>query len=159
MRSRYGSNFYRTGEDKTRLRLLSSVPLRIDGDVFAHFTLTPNQTADFLLEHIEKEHHEARDFKAFITQSLFDTVNYWKNWIAHSTYRGRWMEIVNRSALVLKLLTSYQYGSIIAAPTFSLPESISGKRNWDYRYTWIRDASFTIYALIRLGIPKKPAPL
>jgi GH15 family glucan-1,4-alpha-glucosidase len=148
--------FTSTSEDKTRLRLLSSVPLRIEnGDVFAHFTLTPNQTADFLLEHIEKEHHEARDFKAFITQSLFDTVNYWKNWIAQSTYRGRWMETVNRSALVLKLLTSYKYGSIIAAPTFSLPESISGKRNFDYRYTWIRDASFTIYAFIRLGYTKE----
>ncbi|WP_225307172.1 glycoside hydrolase family 15 protein [Adhaeribacter soli] len=148
--------FTSTGEDKTRLRLLSSVPLRIEnGDVFAHFTLTPNQTADFLLEHIEKENHEARDFKAFITQSLFDTVNYWKNWIAQSTYRGRWMETVNRSALVLKLLTSYKYGSIIAAPTFSLPESINGKRNFDYRYTWIRDASFTIYAFIRLGYTKE----
>ena len=65
------------------------------------------------------------------------------------------MEIVNRSALVLKLLTSYKYGSIIAAPTFSLPESIGFERNWDYRYTWIRDASFTVYALLRLGYSKE----
>jgi GH15 family glucan-1,4-alpha-glucosidase len=65
------------------------------------------------------------------------------------------MEIVNRSALVLKLLTSYQYGSIVASPTFSLPESIGFKRNWDYRYTWIRDASFTVYSLLRLGYTKE----
>jgi GH15 family glucan-1,4-alpha-glucosidase len=71
--------------------------------------------------------------------------------MAQSSYRGRWMESVNRSALVLKLLTNKKYGSIVAAPTFSLPESIESGRNWDYRYTWIRDASFTSYSLIRLG--------
>jgi GH15 family glucan-1,4-alpha-glucosidase len=65
------------------------------------------------------------------------------------------MEVVNRSALVLKLLSSHQYGSIIAAPTFSIPESIGAKRNWDYRYTWIRDASFTVYTLLRLGYGKE----
>jgi GH15 family glucan-1,4-alpha-glucosidase len=65
------------------------------------------------------------------------------------------MEIVNRSALVLKLLTSYRFGSIVAAPTFSLPESVGFKRNWDYRYTWIRDASFTVYSLLRLGYSKE----
>ncbi|MGZ5286782.1 MAG: glycoside hydrolase family 15 protein [Flavisolibacter sp.] len=144
------------GEDKTILRLISSVPLNIvDGDVVAEFTLAASQTADFLLEHVLKDHSEERDFAAFITDSLFQTVNYWKEWIAQSNYKGRWMEIVNRSALVLKLLTSYKYGSIIAAPTFSLPESIGFKRNWDYRYTWIRDASFTVYALLRMGYSKE----
>jgi GH15 family glucan-1,4-alpha-glucosidase len=71
--------------------------------------------------------------------------------VRHSRYRGRWREVVNRSALTLKLLTSARYGSIVAAPTFGLPEQIGGVRNWDYRYTWIRDASFTLYALMRLG--------
>jgi GH15 family glucan-1,4-alpha-glucosidase len=148
--------FTSNNEVKTTLRLTSSVPLHVDnGDVIAEFTLLANETADFLLEHIEVEHSEEKDFKTFITESLFRTVNYWKEWVAQSNYKGRWMEIVNRSALVLKLLTSYKYGSIIAAPTFSLPESIGAKRNWDYRYTWIRDASFTVYALIRLGYTKE----
>ncbi len=83
------------------------------------------------------------------------TINYWKDWVGRSTYKGRWLEVVNRSALLLKLLTSYQYGSIIAAPTFALPETIGGQRNWDYRYTWIRDASFTVYSFIRLGYSKE----
>jgi GH15 family glucan-1,4-alpha-glucosidase len=148
--------FTSNNEVKTTLRLTSSVPLQIDNsDVIAEFTLSANETADFLLEHIDVEHSEEKDFKTFITESLFRTVNYWKEWVAQSNYKGRWMEIVNRSALVLKLLTSYKYGSIIAAPTFSLPESIGAKRNWDYRYTWIRDASFTVYALIRLGYTKE----
>ncbi len=148
--------FISEGEDKTILRLISSVPLTIeDGDVVAEFTLSANQTADFLLEHILKGHSDERDFEAFITDSLFQTVNYWKEWIAQSNYKGRWMEIVNRSALVLKLLTSHKYGSIIAAPTFSLPESIGFKRNFDYRYTWIRDASFTVYSLLRMGYSKE----
>lgn len=144
------------GDDKTVLRIKSSVPLKVqNGTVLAEFTLSPNETADFLLEHVDKEHNYGKDFKAFVTESLFETVNYWKNWVAQSTYRGRWMEMVNRSALVLKLLTSYRYGSIVAAPTFSIPESIGAKRNWDYRYTWIRDASFTVYALLRLGYTKE----
>ena len=148
--------FTSSGADGTVLRFLSSVPLQLEnGDIVAEFTLAPNQIADFLLEHVDLQHNEVRDFKTFITESLFNTVNYWKNWVAQSTYQGRWMEMVNRSALVLKLLTSYNYGSIIAAPTFSLPESINGKRNFDYRYTWIRDASFTVYAFIRLGYIKE----
>src|SRR5439155_1002054 len=66
-------------------------------------------------------------------------------------YKGRWREMVNRSALMLKLLISREHGSLIAAPTFSVPEQIGGVRNWDYRFTWLRDAAFTLYALIRLG--------
>ena len=144
--------FTSQGSDKTILRLMSSVPLAIEGaDVVAVFSLQQGATADFLLEHINVEHPYPEDFKKFITESLFETVNYWQKWIEKSSYKGRWMETVNRSALVLKLLTSHKYGSIVAAPTFSLPESIGGERNFDYRFTWIRDASFSIYALIRLG--------
>lgn len=147
-----------SGPDKTVLRLISSVPLEVKGsDIEAQFTLKPTETADFLLEHIDKDDPLEEDFQGFITRSLFSTVNYWKDWIAQSTYTGRWRDMVNRSALVLKLLTSDKYGSIVAAATFSLPESIKGERNFDYRYTWIRDASFSVYALIRLGYTKEAA--
>lgn len=156
VRSDYEVVFYSQGEDKTVLRLSSSVPLQVkNNDVLVAFTLRANETADFLLEHVEQDHSDQKNFKHFITESLFRTVNYWKNWVAQSNYKGRWMEMVNRSALVLKLLTSFKYGSIVAAPTFSIPESIGFQRNWDYRYTWIRDASFSVYALLRLGYAKE----
>jgi GH15 family glucan-1,4-alpha-glucosidase len=80
-----------------------------------------------------------------------ETVNFWHGWIGRAQYSGRWREIVLRSALALKLMFSQTHGSLVAAPTFGLPEQLGGERNWDYRYTWIRDASFTLYALIRLG--------
>jgi GH15 family glucan-1,4-alpha-glucosidase len=138
------------------LKLKSTVKLELkDGDGHAEFTLEPGETADFLLLHIEKDKNHNAGLGNFITESLFRTVNYWKDWIGQSKYTGRWLDIVNRSALVLKLLTSHKYGSIIASPTFGLPETIGGKRNWDYRYTWIRDAAFTTYALIRMGYTKE----
>lgn len=156
IRSDYEVIFFSQGEDGTVLRLSSSVPLRVENnDVVAEFTLGANETADFLLEHVDRHHSYEKNFKNFITESLFRTVNYWKNWVAQSNYKGRWLEMVNRSALVLKLLTSFKYGSIVAAPTFSIPESIGFQRNWDYRYTWIRDASFTVYSLLRLGYAKE----
>jgi len=86
-------------------------------------------------------------------EELFrETVRYWRSWIGGCTYAGRWREMVNRSALALKLMTYQPTGAIVAAPTCSLPESIGGGRNWDYRFTWIRDSAFTMYALLRLGL-------
>lgn len=156
IKSPYEIVFISSGVDRTVMRLISSIPIYATGnDVILEFTLGANQSADFLLEHGNKNHGKENDFQQFITDSLFRTVNYWKDWIAQSNYRGRWMEIVNRSALVLKLLTSHKYGSIVAAPTFSIPEHIGEARNWDYRYTWIRDASLTVYALLRLGYTKE----
>ncbi len=138
------------------LRFKSTVPLKVvNGDIYAKFTLGASETADFLLEHVNIESTRDKDLHGFVTDNIFRTVEYWKQWLARSTYKGRWLETVHRSALVLKLLTSYRYGSIIAAPTFSLPEAIGGKRNFDYRFTWIRDASFSVYALIRLGYTKE----
>ena len=132
------------------IRLRSEVPLLIrEGRVESEFVLSAGQSALFILEgdkdapHAIDPHRVSEEFKA--------TLNFWQSWIAQSTYRGRWREIVDRSALVLKLLVSQRHGSIVAAPTFGLPEAIGAGRNWDYRYTWIRDASFTLYALSRLG--------
>jgi len=148
--------FISEGPDETVLSLKSNVELRLTGrDASAEFHLKKGQTADFILEQVNRTEASSSNLEDFITKSLFDTINYWKDWIARCTYRGRWMETVNRSALCLKLMTSFKYGSIVAAPTFGLPEEIGGVRNWDYRYTWIRDASFTVYAFINLGYKKE----
>jgi GH15 family glucan-1,4-alpha-glucosidase len=91
-------------------------------------------------------------------EELFQqTVKFWHRWLSKCTYRGRWRERVERSALVLKLLTFEPTGAIIAAPTTSLPEVIGGTRNWDYRYTWLRDAAFTVYAFVRIGFTEEAA--
>ena len=147
----------RSKEDPaTVMRMVSSVPMKVEGnDITAVFTLSPTETADFLMEQAAIHSTKDRELCNFVTESLYDTINYWKEWVSQSDYKGRWADMVNRSALVLKLLTSHNYGSIIAAPTFSLPESIGASRNFDYRFTWIRDASFSMYALIRLGYTKE----
>jgi GH15 family glucan-1,4-alpha-glucosidase len=94
----------------------------------------------------------ARRFTREEAWRLFtETVQFWRSWLARSTYRGRWREHVNRSAITLKLLTYAPTGALVAAPTAGLPEQVGGERNWDYRYTWIRDASFSVYALLGLG--------
>ena len=148
--------FHGDGPNGPSIRLKAGVPLQIsDNDATATFTLAAGDSTDFIIENADNENISPEALKQLVTGYLIDTINYWKAWIGNSTYQGRWREIVNRSALVLKLLSSIQYGSIIAAPTFSLPETIGGKRNWDYRYTWIRDASFTVYAFIRLGYSKE----
>jgi GH15 family glucan-1,4-alpha-glucosidase len=86
-----------------------------------------------------------------------DTAAFWRGWLAKSTYAGRWREVVARSAITLKLLTYAPTGAPIAAATAGLPEQVGGERNWDYRYTWIRDASFSIYALLGLGFRDEAA--
>ncbi len=88
---------------------------------------------------------------------LVDTTEYWRGWIAHCTYHGQWSDRVRRSALALKLLTFAPTGAIVAAPTCGLPEHIGGQRNWDYRYVWLRDAAFTVFALIRIGFTEEAA--
>lgn len=134
------------------LRLRAEVPLRVkNGDAVAEFTLRAGESAAFVLTEARSGDPVPSELPAYVTQSFKDTLNYWRWWVARSTYRGRWRETLNRSALALKLLTSREFGSIVAAPTFGLPEVVGGERNWDYRYTWIRDASFTVYALLRLG--------
>ena len=138
------------------LRLRSSVPLRVEnGAAIAEFTLSADQSASFILEEAKEGQASPSSAEQYVPASFKETLNYWRNWISHSRYTGRWREEVNRSALVLKLLTYKPTGSIVAAPTFGLPEEIGGERNWDYRFTWIRDASFTLYGLIRLGFTEE----
>jgi len=86
-----------------------------------------------------------------------DTARFWRGWLHRSTYTGRWREMVDRSAITLKLLTYKPTGAPVAAPTAALPEQVGGERNWDYRYTWIRDGSFSIYALLGLGYTEEAA--
>ncbi|MGZ4508265.1 MAG: glycoside hydrolase family 15 protein [Blastococcus sp.] len=86
---------------------------------------------------------------------LAGTLQYWQRWIRRSRYRGRYREMVERSALTLKLLVYQPTGALVAAPTTSLPEALGGTRNWDYRFTWVRDAAFTVYALMRLGLTEE----
>jgi GH15 family glucan-1,4-alpha-glucosidase len=132
--------------------LRSSIPVRIvDGAAVAEFTLRADESASFVFEQMEPGGESPSGAPDYVTRAFKDTVNFWRGWVGRSTYRGRWREMVNRSALTLKLLTSRPFGSIVAAATFGLPEWVGGGRNWDYRHTWIRDASFTLYGLIRLG--------
>jgi GH15 family glucan-1,4-alpha-glucosidase len=144
--------FHSEGPDGRTVRLRSQVPLEVkNGAVVGKFVLRAGETAAFVMEQAEPGLASPSESPHYVANAFKDTVNYWRTWIGRSQYHGRWRETVNRSALVLKLLVSDAYGSLVAAPTFGLPEEVGGERNWDYRYTWIRDASFTLYALIRLG--------
>jgi GH15 family glucan-1,4-alpha-glucosidase len=151
-----GATFHAPG---LSLGLASAVPLGQDGNgVFTEFALQEGETAIFLLREIPcgagcgltlSKQESLEDFKR--------TVDYWRRWISKCTYTGRWREMVHRSALALKLLAYEPTGAIVAAPTCSLPEAIGGVRNWDYRYTWIRDAAFTLYSLLRIGLTEEAA--
>ena len=130
------------------VRLTAEVPVVATGpDGVADFTLRQGETVDFVLD--------AGDWpvvdRATVDRWAEATIRHWRDWVAKSTYTGRWREAVTRSALVMKLLTNREHHSIVAAATFGLPEAPGGERNWDYRATWIRDASFTVYAFLRLG--------
>jgi len=132
------------------MALYSSVAFeRESQDISSEFSLQAGETASFVLGGLRAEGEPPE--MDLLGQRFLETGQFWKTWISQSNYKGRWREMVHRSALVLKLLISRIHGSLVAAPTFSLPESIGGVRNWDYRYTWLRDAAFTLYALIRLG--------
>jgi GH15 family glucan-1,4-alpha-glucosidase len=139
------------------LALATDLPLEREGDgVCADFTLHEAQAASFELHGLENAGEEKIGLTDQEANDLFhDTIAYWRSWISRCNYHGRWREMVNRSALVLKLMTFEPTGAIVAAPTCSLPESIGGPRNWDYRYTWIRDSAFTLYALLRLGFTEE----
>jgi GH15 family glucan-1,4-alpha-glucosidase len=125
---------------------------RVDanGDVHAEFRLSAGEMRGVVLE--TGTAGPVRPVRVAEAWRLFDdTVDFWEAWLARSTYRGRWRETLNRSAITLKLMTYAPTGALIAAPTAALPEQIGGERNWDYRYTWVRDASFSVYSLLGMG--------
>ena len=148
-----GSYFVADDAQMPVLRLMSPVEVTIDDrDVCAEFTLQAGETRDFVLEVVAgPDSRTQADHPGWVDRAYDSTVGYWRRWVAQTSYRGRWKEMLDRSALTLKMLTSQRYGSIVAAPTFGLPELVGGERNWDYRYTWIRDGSMTAAAFIRLG--------
>ena len=142
--------------DGVRLGLVASADLTIEDGadnttVSAEVELHEGDTALFVLEMLgdgDEPSCNAMD----MTDALLDaTTTFWRRWLGKSRYTGRWREMVHRSAITLKLLTHEPTGAIIAAPTTSLPEFVGGSRNWDYRYVWVRDAGFVLYALLRLG--------
>ncbi|MER6464072.1 glycoside hydrolase family 15 protein [Streptomyces sp. NPDC048409] len=134
------------------LALTSTVVMESDGpDAHADFKLAEGESAVFALDQAGERIAPRGCARAEAERQFEDTVRYWRHWLSRSRYRGRWREMVHRSALTLKLLTYAPTGAIVAAPTTSLPEQFGGERNWDYRYVWIRDAAFAVYALLRLG--------
>lgn len=140
-------------EDLT-LALSTTVPLMREdrGGVRSDFILTEGELRVFILKGMGGEECVQCPPSEVEAEEMFQsTVKYWQKWLSVCTYRGRWREQVQRSALALKLLTFEPTGAIIASPTTSLPEVIGGQRNWDYRFTWLRDAAFTVYAFLRLG--------
>jgi len=139
------------------LTLSTAVPLKHDGHggVTAEFVLEEGKSQVFILRADSCVLCPPPEMEA--EELIHTTLKFWRNWLSSCTYQGRWREQVERSALALKLLTFEPTGAIIAAPTTSLPEVIGGTRNWDYRYTWVRDAAFTVYGFLRIGFRKEAA--
>lgn len=139
------------------LGLAGPGPFRVDGGgAVAEITLRAGDRKIFVFEQTRDPEACCLAFSRAEGEEAFAaTVAFWQRWLGRCSYRGRWREMVNRSALTLKLLTFAPTGAIVAAPTTSLPERIGGSRNWDYRYTWIRDASFTLYGLLRIGFTEE----
>jgi GH15 family glucan-1,4-alpha-glucosidase len=121
-----------------------------NGGILGGGTLSAGQIGGIVLE--EDAQGLPRRIPAAEIAAMFETTrDYWRDWLSRSQYRGRWREEVERSAMMLKLMTYAPTGALVAAPTAGLPEQIGGERNWDYRFTWVRDASFSVYALLSLG--------
>ncbi|MFF4540240.1 glycoside hydrolase family 15 protein [Streptomyces aureus] len=140
----------REPEDERLLDVLSAQ----DGDLHVSVTLKAGEQRGLILEMGADEPPAEVRLDAY--GRLFDrTVAFWRSWLAQSRYSGRWREMVERSAITLKLMTFAPSGALVAAPTTALPEQLGGERNWDYRFTWIRDASFSVYALLGLGFTEE----
>jgi len=136
------------GPDSLELR----TPVELVGRDFttvAEFTVTQGQRVPFVMTWFPS--HETHPLPIDAEAALAATERYWRAWCGHSTYEGRWGDAVRSSLVMLKALTFAPTGGMVAAATTSLPEQIGGMRNWDYRYCWVRDATFTLYALLLAG--------
>ncbi|MFI0240471.1 glycoside hydrolase family 15 protein [Streptomyces sp. NPDC016845] len=144
--------FHGPGSD-LHLQSTTGITLHPDGDdITARFTLSAGQAAAVVLTSTATgDPAPPRPTLDGIADALETCRAFWQSWLRSCTYRGRWQDIVNRSAITLKLLTYRPTGAPIAAATMGLPEQTGGERNWDYRYTWVRDASLSVRALIDLG--------
>ncbi|KAI1390132.1 glycoside hydrolase family 15 protein [Hypoxylon trugodes] len=127
----------------------------IGGGVVANFTLQEGQAISFVIREDIPRHVTENITTSVLDSRQHDTQAFWFNWLSKSSYKGGWREVVMRSFMILKMLTYEPTGAIVAAPTFSIPEAIGGVRNWDYRFSWVRDSSFTIYILLRMGFTKE----
>jgi len=142
--------------DDQRIALLGPGPWQIEnGKACVQFTLQPKETAEFALRYVIKPDDPGLKAPVEGERLMHEILAFWRKWLSSCKYEGRWRETVLRSALTLKLLTHHPTGAIVAAPTCSLPEEIGGVRNWDYRYTWVRDAAFTVFTLVRLGFTEE----
>jgi GH15 family glucan-1,4-alpha-glucosidase len=143
--------------EKLTLGLTAHTPLEdSENGVTSRFILHEGETAVFVLREVRPGTGCGVCVFEEEAEVMFrSTVKFWRKWLSRCRYTGRWRETVHRSALALKLLTFEPTGAIVAAPTTSLPEGIGGERNWDYRYTWVRDSAFTVYAFMRLGFTEE----
>ncbi|UEG53102.1 glycoside hydrolase family 15 protein [Mucilaginibacter daejeonensis] len=137
------------------LRLMADVDLHIkDNDACAEFVLKESEIAHIVLEAADEDQQNTSGtahIQDYVKNSYQLTVSGWRKWLSQTTYKGRYAELIFRSIITLKLMTSIEFGSVVAAPTFGIPELLGGKRNWDYRFNWIRDSAFTLYAFLSLG--------
>ena len=138
--------------------LSTTLPLQLeDKGVTGEFVLNEGESQVFLFKGIDADKCPCPPPEEEAEELFQATVKFWQKWLSACTYQGRWREQVQRSALALKLMTFEPTGAIIASPTTSLPEVIGGSRNWDYRYTWLRDAAFTVYGFLRIGFRAEAA--
>ncbi|HET6410323.1 MAG TPA: glycoside hydrolase family 15 protein, partial [Chthoniobacteraceae bacterium] len=138
------------------LVLRSAVPTR--GENFhtvAEFTVRRGERVPFVLTWFPSHLDQPAEIDP--EAALRDTETYWRDWAAQSTYQGEWRDEVLRSLITLKGLTYGPTGGIVAAATTSLPEQLGGVRNWDYRYCWLRDSTFTLYAFLTAGFREEAA--
>jgi GH15 family glucan-1,4-alpha-glucosidase len=165
----YGRIDHAAGHDQQRVRFVTpnlalcldgTVDLRLDSDgrATAEFEMRDGAIEMFVFEVFDPAREgtwPSRHTASDVEDLFVGTVAFWRKWLGQSVYRGRWREMVHRSALTLKLLMHEPSGSMVAAPTTSLPGQIGGERNWDYRYVWIRDAALSLNSLLRMGFTEE----